>query len=896
MKTFLMLIVVILIAVSAPAQRASQSGAVAGTVTDSSGALVQNANILAENVRGGAVYKAITNQAGGYHLPVIPAATYTFSVEAPGFARTERQLLIRAGQELKLDFSLKPTSVSTNVVVTATRVVTELQETPVAVTAIDAEQVEQQNIVTARDLAGLTPGVNIQRAGITPLTQVFFIRGIGDGDPIFDPNVAQYVDDVYLPRTINGLTDLTDLERIEVLRGPQGTLFGENADAGAIRYITKTPSAQGQAKLDIGYGDYNTLNVHGYITHAILNKLLGSVAVAHDQHDGYTYDPTIDRHVNDQQTTGVRAKLLATPTQDLTVLFTADGMVDRSGTDYYIPKQPIIGGTLAKPIFGTFNPNRSYASQYPLNHSRSEGLSLKINYTINPALILHSISSGRGFAQDPVNYNNDGQPLVPYSASYPTPVSISDNHIVYKENEATQELQLQGGWNKVDFTSGFYFLYEDFSSNRIGYVVSPTAATALPAYPEDQIGDTGTFNYAVYAQGNYHFNYKLTLTLGGRYTDEHRDFNFAGVYDDFTGKPLPVTPGAPTSTPGGYAAAYDFVYQDGKTWRSFTPKAGLSYQFRPGIYGYGSISEGFDAGGFNNRASSLATALPYNQEKVTTYELGFRTDSFHDRLRLNPTIFYNDYSGLQETAAVISPITNAFVSVRANAGKAHTEGFELESNLEPVKGLTFTGSAAYLDTLFDSFYNAGTTVVNGKAVLVGATGNQLPLSSRWQLFGGVSYVLSVDHRHDSVRLGANISHETSYYSDVFNYAKGEVTPPVLRRCLTQLQAAHGNTSGFFSHGQECGQQPPLSKHYMGRHSQPLARSHQPAAHGIFQGGLFILSLQVMPAYGGDSHSWLVPHRCWRSGIQVRQDDGFMKPVAHTMITIQELENHANFSV
>jgi iron complex outermembrane receptor protein len=127
-----------------------------------------------------------------------------------------------------------------DVVVTATRQATKLQKTPVAVTVISARQIAEQDITTARGLAGKIPNVEITMSGITPLTQIFFIRGIGNSDPIFDPNVGQYLDDVYLPRAINGMSDLTDIERVEVLRGPQGTLFGDNSDAGAIRYITRT--------------------------------------------------------------------------------------------------------------------------------------------------------------------------------------------------------------------------------------------------------------------------------------------------------------------------------------------------------------------------------------------------------------------------------------------------------------------------------------------------------------------------------------------------------------------------------------------------------------------------------------------------------------------------------
>lgn len=653
-----------------------------------------------------------------------------------------------------------------DIVVTATRQETSLQKTPVAVSVIGAQQIAQQNVITARDLAGQVPGVTIQRSGITPTTQVFFIRGIGNSDPIFDPNVAQYVDDIYLPRAINGMTDLTDIERVEVLRGPQGTLYGMNANAGAIRYITRTPTEETRASFDVGGGNFDTLNAHAYVSGGIAKGLAGSIAVAHDQHDGYTYNPTLDRYVNNQKTTGARAKLLATLSPDLTVLLTADYTRDRSGSAYYVPKQPIIGGTLKNPIYGEFHRNRSYASQEPLNHSATGGVSAKLSYAVTPALTFNSISAYRGFEQDPVNYNNDGQPLVPYSDAYPTPVSISNNYIRYHEKEATQEFQLQGKWDRFDFTSGLYFLYEDFKSDRIGYVVSPVAATPAPAFPFDQIGRTKSTNYAAFAQGNYHLADGLIVTLGGRYTIVHRSFGFQGINTDFQGVPLPA---------GHPGTAGNFTYHGARTWRSFTPKAGLSYQLTPTIFSYASISRGFGAGGFNNRANSLATALPYDQEKVTTYEGGLRTDWLGHRLRLNATVFYNDYRDMQQTAAIISPVNNALVSVRANAGKAHTQGFELEGNAEPIPGLILTGSVSYLRAKYDSFPNAGISVVNGVPTPVGATGNTPPLSPRWQLAGGVNYRLPIDVP-GAMRVGVNATRTSAYFSDVFNYAQGRVTP------------------------------------------------------------------------------------------------------------------------
>ena len=650
-----------------------------------------------------------------------------------------------------------------DVIITATRQSTRLQKTAVAVTVIGGDKISQQNLITARDLAGQTPGVTIQRAGITPTTQVFFIRGIGDSDPIFDPNVAQYVDDVYMPRAINGLTDLSNIERVDVLRGPQGTLFGENADAGAIRYITKNPSDTLETDADVGYGNYDAFNIHGYVSGPLIPGVLdGNLAIGHEQHDGFTWDPTIHKRVNNQDTSSGRAKLLATLSPKLTVLLSVDGSLDHSAAAYYVPERPIIGGTLQTPVYGAFSPNESYASQQPLNKSWTGGVSAKIAYEIDPQLTLNSISAFRGFAQDPVNYNNDGQPLVAYSNADPVPVSISDNYLIYKEREASQELQLLGKYDRFDFTTGLYFLYEDFSSNRIGYVVSPTAATATPAYPEDQIGDTKTKDYAAYAQGNYHLTDKLTLTLGGRYTQEHRDFTFHGIYDSLSGTPLPVTAGS-------YAAINNFAYQGGKTWSSFTPKVGASYQFTQDVFGYLSYSQGFDAGGFNNRASSLATAVPYNQEKVTTYEGGLKTDWFSHHLRLNGTVFYNDYTGLQETASVPSPITGGYVSVRSNAQRAHTEGFELEAIAEPVDGLRLTANSSYLKTRFDSFDNAAIVAGN----LVSATGNQLPFSPHWQDYVAADYRVPL-HVNGDLRVGVDVSYETSYFSDVFNYVQGEI--------------------------------------------------------------------------------------------------------------------------
>jgi len=281
-----------------------------------------------------------------------------------------------------------------DIVVTATRKETRLQSTPVAVSVIDEAFRSNQNVVTTRDLAGQIPGLYTPPSGITPLTNTFFIRGIGNSDPIFDPTVGVYIDDVYLPRAINGMSDLTDIERVEVLRGPQGTLFGANSAGGAIRYVTRTPIDSFDLRLDAGYGNYNTFNAHAYVAGALVPGLLtASVAFAHDEHEGYTWNSSLQRRVNNQNTDGGRIKLVLTPSDALRITLSADGTIDHSQAAQYIATTynasnpaftglgAITGGTLFSPTqFSAFKDNVSYAGRYGINRSHSGGVTGRVDF------------------------------------------------------------------------------------------------------------------------------------------------------------------------------------------------------------------------------------------------------------------------------------------------------------------------------------------------------------------------------------------------------------------------------------------------------------------------------------------------------------------------------------
>ncbi len=700
-----------------------------------------------------------------------------------------------------------------DIVVTATRKESRLQSTPVALSVIGQEVRSTQNVITMRDLAGQIPGLYTAPSGITPSTNTFFIRGIGSSDPIFDPTVGVYIDDVYLPRAINGMSDLTDVERVEVLRGPQGTLFGANSGGGAIRYVTRVPTDKTEASVDVGYGNYNTVNTHGYLAGAIVPGLINaSIAVAHDEHRGYTWNPSQQDYVNNQNTTGGRLKVVITPSSRLKLTLAADGTIDNSLAAQYVATTynaanpalshlgAIVSGTFYNPtLLAPYLPNVSYAGRYPVNDSHSGGVSTRIDYSLDSHLTLHSISALRGFNQDPVNYNNDGQNRLPYNTAQPRAVDISDNYITYKEHEFTQELQLQGDWNKFDFTGGLYYLFENFSSDRIGYVTGiPQSDTALPAAPFDQIGNTRSFNYSAYLQGNLHLTDRLTLTAGGRYTIEHREFAFSGINDDLNGNPIDpvlypqVLTGGAIPALGVSVAATQVNFNNStvlnaKTWRSFTPKAGISYQVTPTIFAFASFAKGFDAGGFNNRALTLATALPYDPETVSTYEGGFKTDWFDHRLRVNVTGFYNDYSNLQTAVSAYSPISGTYVSTRGNAPSAHTTGFELETSGQPTPNLSLAFNASYLETRYDDY----SAPAYGAVPAYSYTGKQFAGQPHWQYFAAATWSIPVSSL-GTFKLGANGNYQTSYFSDTLNSAQYRIDAHGYVNAFVSFETADGH--------------------------------------------------------------------------------------------------------
>ncbi|MET0283116.1 MAG: TonB-dependent receptor [Polyangiales bacterium] len=620
------------------------------------------------------------------------------------------------------------TSALASVVVTADRRETNLQNTPIAISAYGPNTLLDRNVNSVRDLAGQVPNLHIARASISYTTQTYSLRGVGESDPIQEPVLAVYVDDVYQPRQLGSMVDFNDLERVEVLRGPQGTLYGRNSSAGALRIISNTPDARTRVKASLSYGTFNAVRAAATVSGALIaDKLYASISFLHNRRDGFTYNPTQTRDVNRINVDAARIKLRYTPTRKWDLLATFNGIVDRSDSRSYVPLDQ--GGA-------RFSTRRSLSEVTPHQNLDQASGSLRTIFKPTDELELKLISATGGFDLNPVWYDNDGQAAL-----------VQKNLIHYRDQYTTQELQFNGNYKYVDFTSGLFYLFERFYVQRDGY----SRRNAMNTDPVLNPGNYGfarahnvtkTHSFAVFGEVHVKPTRWLTLTGGVRETVEWKQF-------DFNNKGLNLQGQVVSDSIRGDAS---------ETWTAFTPKGAISAQVTKDLLTYVSISRGFKSGGFDNRATQLQFAeRPFNPEYVNNYELGLKTELFRHHLRANVAAFYNDYKDLQ--TSYTDPMYPG-VSIRGNAGAATTKGIELEADARLPGGLGLNFAGGYLDANYDRYRNAFGVGVN-------ADGNRLINAPKWNFTAGGSYDIPLPVP-GFVRLTTDVQWASEFYSNALN--------------------------------------------------------------------------------------------------------------------------------
>lgn len=606
------------------------------------------------------------------------------------------------------------------IIVTAQHRSQRLQDVPIAISAFSGDQLSSQGITTSRDLTQIAPGLIMTEtnSNVQP-----FIRGVGSTTQIPGEvgSVAIYVDGVYQPSVVGLVFELANIESLEVLKGPQGTLYGRNALGGAINVNTKAPSFSPEGSFEVSYGRFNELSLRHYVSGPLSDKIAVSFAGNFKRRDGYFNDLFRGEKVHDLVGYGARAKLLFEASDDLSITLAAD---------YDYRDDPI--GTLQAPINGyrgktatsidRQGPYDYIADIYPSQRLRNYGFSGRIEYDLGGVKLM-SLSAYRAFS------------AVSQIEADTTPFRVSFFNNDEHGNVFSQELQLTSdNSGPLNWIAGLY--YADQISGYRPLVVNDVTTINLPVNAKV---------YAAFADATYKLG-DFELTGGVRYNYEKKHY---------------------TGTLNGNLV----VDRAEKSWESVTPRAIISYHPSRDLLVYASYSAGFKSGAFNTSAFSTR---PLNPEKVDAYELGLKLSSGR-LLTLNASAFWYDNTDIQ--LQTMSPVTN--LPELTNAAKLRTKGVDLDLTLRPSSALYLRAGVAYLDAKFVSFPNAqifvpappvtpGVPDSGGNlSQKVDATGNRNVRSPEWTFNLAASYTIDLPDG-GSIVPSANLFHATSFFYEYGN--------------------------------------------------------------------------------------------------------------------------------
>jgi iron complex outermembrane receptor protein len=512
-----------------------------------------------------------------------------------------------------------------------------------------------------------------------------FIRGIGSNDDGAgsDVSVVAFIDEVYIGRAAGQVFELFDLERVEVLRGPQGTLFGKNAVGGAVSLHTTKPDENFFGRAEVSAGNLNSLVLRGLVSGPISDNVFGKIAVNSRTRDGYVTSLVTGDKLADQDTLNTRAALRFVPSDELEVILTADYGQSRENGQGRILVGPglLVSSAMASNPEAVGDNSKSFADEPGKADTDIWGFSGRVNWDVGNGT-LSSITAYRESEYDMID---------DVTGSNVVTAGPLDSHtfIIESAEQFSQELRYSSLAlnDRLSWVAGLYYLSEDVDreeSSAIGFGFVPTFGTATSR----SFMVNKTDSASVFADFTYNFTDAFSLTAGGRYTDEKKDSHIIGV--------------APTVVPHTISEDYDVT--DSKSWTAFTPRVVLNFQVNESVFMYVSMSEGFKSGGYPGTPSTAeAASSPFNQEDATAYEFGIKSELFDNRLRLNVAAFSTDYQDLQVLLRKIRFPGDLGIVVTDNAADATSEGIELEFTVLLTENFEISGNYAYLDATYDNY-------------------------------------------------------------------------------------------------------------------------------------------------------------------------------------------------
>lgn len=580
-------------------------------------------------------------------------------------------------------------SAVSDVIVTARRRDEQLKDVPVAVSALSAERLEQSGATDITALQQQTPNATVQIARGSNSTLISFIRGVGQQDPLwgYEPGVGLYVDDVYVARPQGAVLDIFDIQRIEVLRGPQGTLYGRNTIGGAIKYVTSRLNAEPEFTLRGEFGSYNERNFIASGSVPLSDTFAIGAAVASYDHDGYGENLNTGEDQYNKDVTAWRASAEWTPSDNLFFRLAYDNVEDNSAPRHGHREVTSTNGLYTSPdsVYDT------YAGIVGEQQVTTEGLSLTGELVVNDMVTLKSITAYR---------EGDTATVIDFDQS---PAPTLDIPAIYADDQFTQEFQALLNGDRWSGVVGLFYL--DGSSSGVFDTIAGNLGLAIAA-----AGSVDTKSISAYADFSYDVSDRLHVSLGGRYTRDEKEASvFRAFYLGAFRTPLTGGPDRPI-----FATRTNYTAED--TFEQFTPRASVSFDFSEDVTGYASVSQGFKSGGWDMRGDAALvpqTVDGYQPETVTSYELGLKGSLLDRRLSFASAIFYSDYTDQQiTTQQVATAPAVGIASVVDNVGASTIYGFELEGSAILSDSLTANLSIGYLKNEFDEFI----TLVTGTPV------------------------------------------------------------------------------------------------------------------------------------------------------------------------------------
>jgi len=576
-------------------------------------------------------------------------------------------------------------------VVTARRTAESIQDVPGSVSAFSENRLEELQATDATGLQGAIPNVNIvQGRGSSNATNIY-IRGVGQPDALqtFDPAVGFYVDDVYYSRIRGTQLEVYDIERVEVLRGPQGTLYGRNTIGGAFKIVTRRPGQDPHGLFQVTLGDYGQIETRVAGSTPLSDNLAIGGALFGAGRDGYVTDPVTGEDYNDREAFGGRVQIAWDPANNVMIDWSAD-IADENNSLVVGQAQTTLTNLFGVPLLPISNPPPEFDYQtrttpgLPNSTQMTHwGTSLRASWEVSPSLTLRSITAYRDLSYDD------------YVDIDATQLEIGDVYVGVRQNQTSQEFQAlydDGPWNIV---GGVYYMRENVGSHQEAYADDLMTGVVILGIPLSSFtrtvdDDLQLTTWAAFVNGTYAINDRLNISAGIRYTDETKEYDRST--STFYSSPL-------------FNATFAFSIEE--SWNDVSPMLSIDYDLNDNIMLYARAARGFKSGGFNGRANNPGEQAPYDPEISTSYEAGARTDWLDGRLRANFTVFHTIFEDFQArvSGTVIDPGTGAPSPELTviNAGELEMNGAEIELNFNPVDALRLDAQIGYLDAKYNEF-------------------------------------------------------------------------------------------------------------------------------------------------------------------------------------------------